>query len=115
MKINLIPQRRDDALALSLSGDVLTINGEALDLSGIPVGATLPRDAVDCDWLASDIERDKDGMLSLALILPHGPIADPTTDAAEAVLFPDPLVVVEEGAIALPSYEEEVATDDPIR
>ncbi|WP_119309628.1 hypothetical protein [Cohaesibacter haloalkalitolerans] len=107
MKLTLIPQRRDDALALSLAGDVLTINGEALDLSGIPAGATLPRKAVGCAWLASDIERDKDGQLSLSLILPHGFIADPSTDAARAVLYPAPLEVTEDGEITLPAHEEE--------
>ena len=112
MQINLIPQRRDDALELSFADDVLTINGDALDLSGIPAGATLPLDAVDCALLASDIERDADGVLSLSLILPHGFIADPTTDEAKAVLFPDPLEVTEEGAITLPSYKETGAEDD---
>ena len=105
MKINLTPQRRDDALELSLADDVLTINGEALDLTAIPAGATLPREAVECEWLASDIERDAAGEITLSLILPHGFIADQTTDAAKAVLFPDPLDVTEEGAITLPSYE----------
>nr|WP_321525993.1 hypothetical protein [uncultured Cohaesibacter sp.] len=107
MKLTLIPQRRDDALSLSLAGDVLTINGEALDLSGIPAGATLPRDAVDCEWLASDIERDEDGALCLSLILPHGFIADPSTDAARAVLYPAMIEVTKDGKITLPTYEEE--------
>jgi hypothetical protein len=107
MKLTLIPQRRNDALALSLSGDVLTINGEALDLSGIPTGATLPRDAVDCAWLASDIKRDEDGTLCLSLILPHGFIADPWSDAARAVLYPSVIEVTKNGAITLPTYEEE--------
>nr|WP_321457178.1 hypothetical protein [uncultured Cohaesibacter sp.] len=112
MKINLVPQRRDDTLTLSLTGDSLSINGDALDLSAIPAGATLPRDAVECEWLASDIERDEEGELSLSLILPHGFIADPSTDAAKAVLFPDPITVAEAGTITLPSYEATGATDD---
>nr|WP_319484518.1 hypothetical protein [uncultured Cohaesibacter sp.] len=107
MKLTLIPQRRDDALALSLSGNVLTINGDALDLSGIPAGATLPREAVDCEWLASDIERDEEGTLSLSLILPHGFIADPSSDAAKAVLYPAVIEVTKDGEITLPAYEEE--------
>ncbi len=107
MKLTLIPQRRDDALSLSLAGDVLTINGETLDLSCVPAGATLPREAVVCAWLASDIERDKDGTLRLSLILPHGFIADPSTDAARAVLYPAVIDVTKDGAITLPTYEEE--------
>nr|WP_319389628.1 hypothetical protein [uncultured Cohaesibacter sp.] len=107
MKLTLIPQRRDDVLSLSLAGDVLTINGEALDLSDIPAGATLPREAVICAWLASDIERDEDGTLRLSLILPHGFIADPWSDAAKAVLYPAVIEVTEDGEITLPTYEEE--------
>ena len=71
MHITLIPQRRDDRLSLSKSGDLLTVNGEDFELSGIPDGAILPREAVACEWLASDIERI-DGVLHLSLILPHG-------------------------------------------
>jgi len=42
MHINLIPQRRDDTLAISKQGDTLTINDVDYDLSAIPEGATLP-------------------------------------------------------------------------
>nr|WP_321457623.1 hypothetical protein [uncultured Cohaesibacter sp.] len=105
MKINLVPQRRDDTLTLSLTGDSLSINGDALDLSAIPAGATLPRDAVESEWLASDIERDEEGELSLSLIMPHGFIADPSTDAAKAVLFPDPITATKDGEIKLPTFK----------
>jgi hypothetical protein len=71
MKIIYTPQRRDDACDVSISGDVLTINGEALDFSAIPEGATLPRGAVACGWLASDVERIA-GALHLTLIEPQG-------------------------------------------
>ena len=39
MQITLTPQRRDDTLTLTRSGDVLTINGEAFDFAAIPEGA----------------------------------------------------------------------------
>lgn len=100
MHITFSPMRRDDTLSLSKSGDVLTINGEPFDLSGIPEGATLPREAVACDWLASDIER-LGGELRLTLILPHGAIAPADT------LFPQPITVAADGPIALPAYEIE--------
>ena len=48
MHITLNPQRRDDALDVSKSGDTLTINGSAYDFSVIPNGATLPASAVEC-------------------------------------------------------------------
>ena len=105
MKINLVPQRRDDALTLYCAGDVLTINGQALDLSAIPAGGKLLLEDVDCEWLASDITRDEEGDLTLSLILPHGYIADPTTQAAKAVLYPSAINVTDDGAITPPSYE----------
>ena len=94
MQISFSPQRRDDALSLSRSGDVLTVNGEAFDFSGIADGATLDRDAVACDWLASDVVRTG-GVVRLTLILPHGP------DAPEETLFPDP-VTPGDGPVVLP-------------
>jgi len=95
MKINLSPIRRDDSLEVTKSGDVLTINGVDYDFSQLPEGATLPRDAVDCEWLASDVERI-DGELVLTLLLPHGP------NASEAVRFPQPLLNVPDGLVELP-------------
>lgn len=100
MKINLCPIRRDDTLTLSRSGDTLTINGEIFDFSAIPDGATLPRAAVDCDWLASDVER-VNGVLTLTVILPHGP------NAPEETRFPEPLTLTTDGPIALPAYDAE--------
>ncbi|SFN61451.1 hypothetical protein SAMN04488056_101479 [Cohaesibacter marisflavi] len=105
MKINLVPQRRDDTLVLQCAGEELTLNGQALDLSIIPAGGNLPLDTVGCEWLASDITRNGEGDLALSLILPHGYIADPTTQAAKAVLYPSAINVTEEGPISLPSYE----------
>jgi hypothetical protein len=108
MQITLSPIRHDTALTLHRAGDVLTLNGVAYDLSGIPEGATLPRDAVACDWLASDIERIG-GVLHLTLLLPHG------ADAPEATRFPAPLVLTGDGPVELPPYENpqpEVTPDD---
>jgi hypothetical protein len=95
MQISFSPMRRDDRPELSVSGDVLTINGEEFDFSGVPDGATLPQEAVACDWLASDVERIG-GVLHLTLILPHG------ADAPQEALFPEPLSV-SEGSIPLPA------------
>lgn len=99
MNITLSPIRADAALTLHRAGDVLTINGEAFDLSGIPEGATLPRTAVACDWLASDIVRT-DGVLHLSLFLPHG------ANAPEETRFPVPLVVTANGPVTLPPHDQ---------
>lgn len=98
MKISLSPVRLDKELTLSRNGDVLEINGEAFDFSGIPEGASLPPGAVSCDWLASDIERIN-GVLHLTLILPHG------ANAPQETTYPAPLEVTEDGPIELPPYD----------
>lgn len=100
MKITLTPTRWDDALSLSKSGDTLTINGEAYDMSGIPDGATLPREAVNCDWLASDIKR-VGGTIHLTMILPHG------ASAPQETLYPQPITITADGPITLPAHSIE--------
>lgn len=97
MRISFSPVRLDQRLVLERRGDVLVFNGAALDLSGIPEGATLPQAAAGCDWIASDIER-QEGMLHLTLILPHG------AQAGEATLFPAPMTLKGDGPVALPEY-----------
>ncbi|KAF6687522.1 hypothetical protein HFD98_23225 [Pseudomonas sp. EKM23D] len=47
MKITLFPFFSDWPLEASVSGDVITINGEDIDLSGIPDGYRLPASAVE--------------------------------------------------------------------
>lgn len=88
MHIELSPMRRNDRLSLHRAGDTLTISGEALNLSSIPDGATLLREAVSSDWLVSGIERT-DGNPHLMLILPHG------AEAPEETPFPALLMLTE--------------------
>jgi hypothetical protein len=95
MQIKLSPQRRDDTLTVTKQGDTLTINGTAYDFSVVPDGATLPKEATDCAWLASDAERI-DGVLHLTLLLPHG------ANASEAVRFPQPIINPADGVLELP-------------
>lgn len=94
MLINLTPQLRADALALSVSGDALEVNGTVYDFAALIEGATLPIDAVGCDWLASDVTR-LDGEIVLTLILPHGPAAP------MAARFPSPIATAD-GPVTLP-------------
>jgi len=104
MQITLSPIRRDDRLTLHRAGDTLTFNGEEFDFAPIPEGATLPRDAVECEWLASDITRSG-GVLHLTLILPHG------ANAPEETRFPKALVLTTDGPVELPAYEEPANAD----
>jgi len=95
MHITLSPQRRDDNLTVIKQGDTLTINGTAYDFSVIPEGGTLPKDATDCAWLASDVTRI-DGVLHLKIILPNA------VSASEAARFPQPIVNPADGELELP-------------
>ena len=95
MKVIFSPQRRDDVLTLSKSGDALTVNGTVYDFSQLPNGATLPREAINCQWVCGDVERTN-GELIIPILLPHGP------NASEAARFPEPITVTEDGPILLP-------------
>lgn len=70
MKITFTPQRRDGHLRVSVSGDTLTINGTAYDLSGVPEGGRLPGSAVLPGVIFGDIQRIG-GVLQVALSLPY--------------------------------------------
>lgn len=94
MQITLSPIRMDEPLAAQVAGDVLTLNGEVLDFSPLPDGALLPRDAIDCDWIAGDVRREA-GVLIVPLLLPHGGNPPPET------LYPQPLSVGD-GPVPLP-------------
>ncbi|MCJ8139525.1 hypothetical protein [Falsirhodobacter halotolerans] len=98
MHISFSPVRRDEQLTASIEGDILTLNGQRLDLSGVADGQTLPRSEIDSDWIGGPVTR-VDGMLRITLILPHG------ADAPEETLFPKPVVVTEDGPIPLPPYD----------
>lgn len=97
LKINWTPVRRDEALTVTKVGDALTINGEVFDFAPLPDGATLPRDAVACEWLASDVERNGD-VISLTLILPHG------ANAPAETRFPQPVTVSADGPVPVPLH-----------
>ena len=101
MKISLSPQRRDDVLQVSKSGDILTINGQAFDFSELPDGATIPSGEVPCEWITGPVERIG-GDLHLTLILPHGPNPSP------AVASPASLVDPPDGVLDLPRDPEPV-------
>lgn len=95
MHITLSPVRLDETLTASLAGDVLTLNGESLDFSQLLEGATLPSEAIDSEWIVGPVSRI-DGELHLTLRLPHGP------NPSQAVAFPEPIIVTEDGPLELP-------------
>lgn len=95
MHIKLMPQRRDERLIVSKSGDALIINNEVFDFSVIPDGAVLPASAVNSEWITGNIYRE-DGNLYLTLLLPHGP------NPSQAVAFPADIVNPADGPLELP-------------
>ena len=98
MRISFSPQRRDDTLTVSKSGDTLTINGDLVDLSAIPDGATLPAGAIDSEWIVGPVDRIG-GVLHVKLVLPHGANALPSVAFAEAITVTD-------GSIEIPHDPE---------
>jgi len=99
MQITFTPQRHDTPLTLHRQGDVLIVDGIDYDFGPVPEGGLLPREAVDCPRLASDVAR-LGGVLHLTLILPHGADAPPET------LFPAPLALTADGPVALPPFNQ---------
>lgn len=92
MQITFSPQLRFDTLTLSVSGSVLTVNGEPFDLS-VYDAETNP-----CEWIVGQPVQDA-GVWNVTLILPHG------ADAPEATRFPQPITVTTDGPVTLPPYE----------
>ncbi len=97
MIIKLSPVRSDADLSVFKSGDTLEVNAVAIDLSRLPDGATLPAEAVGCDFVVAPIERIN-GDLVLTLMLPHA------ADAPQAARFPVDLYPVD-GQVQLPGLD----------
>jgi hypothetical protein len=104
MILTFQPVRMDEALTASVAGDVLTLNGVALDFGPLPAGATLPRAAIASPWIAGDVTCDGAGVLTVPLILPHG------ANAPEATRFPAP-ITAGNGPVALPVHSIEETAD----
>lgn len=98
MILTFSPIRMDATLAASVDGDVLTLNGIALDFGPLPSGATLPRAAIDNPWIAGAVERAADGTLTVPLLLPHG------GSAPHETRFATPITVLA-GVVALPAHD----------
>lgn len=105
MNLSFSPIRQDERLALSKSGDVLTINGTPFDFSPLPEGAALPAGATGCPWIIGAVTR-QDGHIYLTLRLPHG------ANAPQETRFPAEIVQTEDGDIALPPYDIAVEMGD---
>jgi len=100
VNIQLIPTRSDTQQPILLvTGDTLTINGEAFDFSQVNDGDTLPADAVGSDFVVGDVTREA-GVLTVPLLLPHG------ARAPNETRFPVD-INASDGLVRLPSYNGE--------
>lgn len=104
MKLIFSPIRTEARLEVSVSGDVLVLNGEAFDFAPLPMGAVLPCAAVGSEWISGDIARAEDGTLTVPLLLPHGALAP------EETLFPQPMDATD-GPVPLPPYAVDAIKD----
>ena len=95
MLINLSPIRSDRTLEITKTNDTLTINSVPYDFSQLPDGATLPNEAIGCEWIVSDVHR-VNGQIELTILLPHG------ADASESARFPTPITMTTDGQVVLP-------------
>lgn len=101
MIITFAPQRRGDTLTLEKSsGDRLRINGELFNFNPLEDGDTIPAGAIPCDLIVGPVERIG-GEVHVTVVLPHGP------NPSQAVAFPEPITVSEDGPIAVPQDETE--------
>ncbi len=104
MKLTFSPIRMDETLTASVAGEVLVLNGKAVDLAALPEGADLAAEDLGNPWLTGRISRSG-GVLQVTLLLPHGAGAPPET------LFPDP-VEIGEGPVPLPPHGPAPAAED---
>ena len=95
MLINLSPTRSDKILSISKSGDTLTINGVPYDFSQLPNGASLPSEAINCEFIVSDVNC-VNGEIELTILLPHG------ANASHEARFPEPINMTNDGQVVLP-------------
>ena len=95
MKIVLFPRRMDAPLVLERRGTVLILNGEPLDLEA---AAAADPGALPSPWLAGPVTGDAVQGHVVPLVLPHG------ADAPVQTRFPAPLLLQEDGPVALPPF-----------
>lgn len=98
MRISLLPMRMDTRLEVEVKGETLILNGEAVDLSGAKKSKPLVPEA-GAPWIIGEVTRGADG-LALTLLMPHG------ASAPDETRFPSDILVVSDGVLSLPPYED---------
>lgn len=84
------------------SGDRLRVNGELFNFNLLEDGDVIPEGTIPCAWFIGAVEK-VDGEVRFTIRLPH----DPNRQPSQAVAFPEPITVTEDGPIAVPYDEPE--------
>lgn len=94
-----VPYGDPSPLVVERQGEILFLNAEALDLSFMEPGDSLPSGSIDHPLLGSaTIERDESGFLIDGLLFQ---IDAGQTDPAAC--FPEPVIISHDGVVALPA------------
>ena len=92
MVIKLSSTQHDNAyISISKQRDVLTINGEDFDFTQIPDGGILPKDAINSEYILSDVTRI-DGEIELTVLYPY-------KKNTPENCFPKPIITNEDGIL----------------
>lgn len=97
MRITFSPQHRDTELELVVNGSKLVINGDILDFSDLPDGASYPVDAIDNALIDRSVSRIN-GEIHVTVILPYK-----LSNPPQSVVFPMPVTVTTNGRVPLPT------------
>lgn len=87
--ITKIPVRTDTPLLVSVTGNVLTINGEQFDFTDMPTNSELPVGSIDSQYILSSVVCDDEGVIHLDILCPYGKSDSPIGKVAEVFLSGD--------------------------
>lgn len=95
MQITFTPIRSDEAMTVSVSGDVLTLNGQTADFGFLNEGDTIPASAVNSPWIVGREIKKESGEIHIMVCVPYpGGVALNET------------VSVSSGAVNLPTWSQ---------
>lgn len=97
MKISFSPQFSDEKLEVLKTGESLTINGDFLDFSDLPNGASYPYEAIDNDMVIGGVSR-VNGEIQITIRLPYN-----LSNPPRSVTFPNSVTVTTNGRVSLPT------------
>jgi hypothetical protein len=96
----LLPGDTSTQLEASVAGDVITINGDEIDLTDLPENDELLASAVDHPWIVGRLRR-LNGEIQITIIFPI------PVDASAEARAPAPVLMLTDGPVPLPSVEAE--------